>query len=181
MKRRIDEKTIRITEILTAATVMVTGLILMLAGLKVLPFSVEKYWLVAVFGCFFVTSLIVAVLQKNGIAVTLSLMFGILTVAQILVAVGLDIRNVYPVYVVSLPVSVAAGAALSKLPSIVTKVALAFVGASLLLFLESAEILTVAVVLPIIAIYMGALGLIYSAQKLRKKNTVKEKNNESDS
>lgn len=176
MKREVDSNTLYLTELITACTVAITAVFLLLCGAKVLPLAIADVWLVATFTCFFVVSLAVSLIQKNGIAITMCWIFGVLAITQLFVAFGAEVRNIYPAYVLAVPLGVANCAAIKGYPSAIIKVSLSFVGIALLLFLESSKLLSLWVVLPIIAVYLSVMGIGYAVIKMYKSKKNKQKN-----
>ncbi|MBE5731250.1 MAG: hypothetical protein E7350_04810 [Clostridiales bacterium] len=177
MKTKVDSKTLNLTELITACIVAITGVFLLLCGLEVLPFVIGDVWLVATFVCFFAISLAVSLIQKNGIAIAMCWIMGVLAIAQLFVAFGIELRNIYPAYVLAIPLGVANCAAIKGYPSAIIKVSLCLVGVGLLLFLESSRLLTAGVVLPIIVVYLSVMGIGYVAIKMyRRKNKDDQKN-----
>lgn len=165
-----------VSELLCAVVMTVSALILLLAGLSVFAFSIKDCLFPVLSGCFFCTSLIVATVQKNRIGLSFCLLFATLLVASIFIAIGYSSRNVYPLYIASVPIGTIGIAPQTPHPRKVFCGASAVIGATILLELEGFGILSVAVVLPMIALYFALIGVIYSVVKIIVfKKTDKEK------
>ncbi len=173
MKKETDGRIIHITELASASAVTVTGIFLTLAAADVFPFSIDKCWLMSVYVCLFAISVIVAVMQKNMIGIGAAAATLMLIVAQTMILCGFAHRQIYPIYVLALPVGVALSTSFARYFGVLFKAAISLIGMGLLLFTESFSILNVQVVLPIIAVYYGILGVIYSCLKL-KRQKIKE-------
>lgn len=174
MKPEADDRLIHITELVSAVAVSVTGVFLLLAGLGVFPFTVGQCWLMAVYTCMVFIALFVAISQKNSIAIFFSWVIGALIVAKVMMLSGFSARNIYPLYIIAIPLGVANGAMFTRYAAKTIKACLAVVGVGLILLLESTTLLPLSVVLPIVAIYLGVLGAIYAATRLRKNKIHKE-------
>lgn len=174
----VSGKKVCITELISAIIALLTGVFLMLAGLKVFPFSIGECWLMAVYVCFFWVSLVAAVIQKNSIAGCFTVILAVLIVAQIFVLSGCTHRQIYPFYIIALPMGIAGGWSNTHYAARVISVCLAVTIAGLLLFLESTSLLPIAVVLPLIAVYLSVIGIVYAAVRLRTKNNLHNKENE---
>ena len=169
------QRKVHIVELVSAIIIVLTSVFLLLTGLNVFLFSIGSCALIAVFACLTLISLITAIVLSNSIAFSFSWIFGMLLVAQIFIALGLTVRNIYPIYVIALPLGIANGAVKAKLPSAVIKVAFAFIGVGLILLLESCCVLSVQVVLPIIAIFIGLILMLYALSRLISKDGRNEK------
>ena len=166
-----EQRKVHIVELASAFIIVLTSVFLLLAGLDMFSFSIGSCALIAVFACFTLISLITAIVLNNSIALAFCWIFGLLLIAQVFIAFGLEPRNVYPIYVIALPLGAANGAAKARLPSMVIIVALAVVGVGLILLLESCCVLSLEVVLPIIAIFIGLFLSLYALSKLRSKSS----------
>lgn len=168
----ISDKKVIASELASAAMATVCGIFLLLAGLGVFPFGIERCWLAAVFCTLFFISLAVTIIQKNPICLFFCYLFGVLTAAQI-GALFFTYRCVYPLFVAALPI---AGAGVSPKTHYAKKllaVSLVTAVGALILFIESTGLLSVKVVLPAEAVYFGVAGIIYAARRL-KNSTEKE-------
>lgn len=174
---RISDKAIKLTEFICASVITLTGVFLLLVSLGLFSFTFGDCWSVAVTTCFFVISLVTALIQKNSIGLTFAWAFGILALARLFVLLGLPEHSVYPAYIVALPIGIANGAVCGGYPSIISKVSLAITGAALILLLESTQVLPIAVVLSIIIVYFGVIGVLCSLFRLRNDKKSKEEEN----
>ena len=100
-----------------------------------------------------------------------------LAITQLFVTLGVEVRNIYPTYVLAVPLGVANCAAIKGYPSAIIKASLCLVGVGLLLFLESSMLLPVGVVLPIIVLYLSVTGIGYAAVKINKTKKSRKGNN----
>lgn len=167
MKHEVSKKTVHITELISATIVTVTGIFLLLAGLNVFSFPIEKCLLISIYLCFFAISLVIAIMQKNMIGVCFTWAFALLILAQSIVLMGYGHRVVYPIYIAALPIGIFNAAIYINAPKL-CKVMAALAIAALMLFLESSELLPIGAVLPIISVYFGIIGIIYAGMRLHK-------------
>ncbi len=174
---KISDKTIKITELICAVAIALTGVFLLLVSLGLFPFSFGDCWSIAVATCFFAMSLVIALIQKNSIGVVFAWAFGILALARLFVLLGLSEHSVYPAYIVALPIGIANGTVCGGYPSIISKVSLAITGAALILLLESTQVLPIAVVLSIIIVYLGVIGALCALVRLKNNKKPKEEEN----
>lgn len=171
MRQQADEKIIHVTELISGICIVITAIFLLLAGLNVFPFSIGECWLISVFVCFFVISLFIAILQKNHIGIFFTSLWFLLILSQILVLIGLAHRQIYPIYVVAVPLGLINTTVTVKAATKLFKIAFTLTVAGLLLFLESMSVLSIGIVLTIIVLYFGLLGIVYAVIKLRKEKT----------
>ncbi len=167
MKQPVNERKIHITELIVASIVLAIGIFLTLTSLDLFPFMIEDCWLITTYAGIFVVSLVVMLMQKNAIGCGATFAMLSLLIAQIFVLNGLSFRQIYPLYVLALPLGVLSAMCFIKRRGAIFGVAAAFVGMSLLLLIESFSILSIKAVLPIIVAYFGILGIIYSYFKLK--------------
>ena len=170
MKPVIGDKTVHVVELISAAAVAITGIFLTLVAFNLFPFSIDKCWLISVYICIFIISLVVAIAQKNSIGIFFCLIFAMLIIAQAFVLIGYSHRNIYPIYIIALPLGCIGGTIRSEYARKVFAIMLAIIGAGLLLLLESTGVLSIKIILPLIAAYFGVLGVIYATVRLKKGN-----------
>ncbi len=169
MKREVDGKILHITELISAAAVTLTSVFLILAALNVFPFSIDKCWLMAVYVCLFAISLSVALLQKNVIGIGCVASSIVLIIAQATIVCGMTLKEIYPLYVIFLPIGAVCGSCFARRFDGFFKISAALTGMGLLLFLHSLSVLPIKVVLPVLAAYFGILGVIYAVVKMNGK------------
>lgn len=158
-----------ISELIVSGIALLYGLFLLFAGIEIFPFSIGRVAFLSTCVCLFAMSLAVATVQRNTIGLFFTFTFAVLIVSAVVMMFGYTSRNVYPLFIASV---FCGGMGISpKLPAFRPFcLSLAMVGATLILMLESFNVLAVSVVLPILVIYFALLGITYALIALRKKS-----------
>lgn len=163
-----DGKAIRLTELISAALVVLAGAFLLLVGANVFPFGVKDCASITVVITFLLISVVITVTERNRIGAFFTGIFFAITVAEALVLCGLSYGQIYPLYIIAVPL----GATLALIKTIYIKrtilIALSIFGAAALLMLSSAFGAAYEVIVPSLAVYFGLLGSIYAMIKLRR-------------